>query len=88
MSKPITSGGTSRFSDSPLAFGLERFESANKRDLWMFSIRRFCGGDILHEELADLKTLRSMQRWIEKAIVEVQTDGNRKETKNPEAGNE
>lgn len=86
MIKSISSGGTSRFSDTPLAFGIERFQSTNpNRSIWMFSVRRFCGGDILHEEVADLKALRSMQRWIEKAISEVQTDGNRKETKEQEA---
>jgi len=79
MSNHTTSGGASRFSDSPLAFGLERFESINKRSFWMLSIRRFCGGDILHEEKADLSTLRAMQRWIEKAIKEIETDGNRKQ---------
>ena len=72
-----TSGRSSRFTDSPLAFGLRRFTDGDKNVLWRFEVRRFCSGDVLHAEDATIAGLTAMRTWLDEAIKTVGTDGGR-----------
>ncbi len=76
------SGSAQRFGNTPLAFGLTRFEAKNygeSRAKWFFSVQRYIGRDTLIEIEIDPKVLREMQRFIERAIETVATDGRRTE---------
>ena len=73
-----TNGTATRFNDTPLSFGIERFASTD-RALWRFRVMRYINNNPLIEIDADLATLREMQRFIEKAIETVTSDGGRKD---------
>lgn len=80
--KSITGSGSQRIGDS-FALGLERFASTSygkdEVSLWRFYVAKHCGySDTFVDVDATLPMLREMQRWIEKAIDTVQTDGGRK----------
>lgn len=77
----IIGGGSQRIGDA-FALGLDRYSTGtgiNEKTLWRFYVAKYCGGaDPFVTMDADVKVLREMQRWIERAIETVQTDGGRK----------
>lgn len=80
--KVRTNGGSQRFADTPLTFGMDRFTSARmgeERTKWFFSVQRYIGRDVLIEVEATLPMFREMQRFIERAITDLESDGGRRE---------
>lgn len=81
----VTNGESSRFDDSPLAFGLQRFSagsSATDPVLWRFYVSRFCNRqNALIEIDATPETLRRMRDWLDRAIKTVADDGGRRKPK-------
>lgn len=77
----MTNGESSRFDDSPLAFGLSRFTSGSATTddvLWRFYVSRFCGRrNSVIEIDASIETLTRMRDWLDRAITTVRTDGGR-----------
>jgi hypothetical protein len=71
-------GGSSRFDDSPLAFGLTRFTDGGERVLWRFYVSRFCGQHELIGMDASIETLTKMRAWLDRSIEMVSSDGGRK----------
>lgn len=72
-----TNGQSTRFGDTALAFGVERL-SNTERSIWRFKVMRYIGNNVLLEIDADPAVLREAQRFIEKAIEIVESDGGRK----------
>jgi hypothetical protein len=77
----FTNSDAQRFADMPVAFSLVRYESAGRsgetRAKWFFSVRKNCNGADLIEAEATQAMLLDMQRWIERAMKTVRTDGGR-----------
>lgn len=79
--KAVTSGGSERFGDSMLAFGLTRFEAKSyqkEEALWRFRVSRGCNGDPIFDIDAKPADLLKMRAWLDRAIETIATDGGRK----------
>lgn len=85
--KSVTNGSWSRIGDLQFGLALKRYSTgsngtstnANDTILWRMEVTRGPGrgSDVLLDLDATVKDLREMQRWCEKAIETVQSDGGR-----------
>lgn len=76
MSRALQGSRQTRFGDTPLTFGMERFASG-ERVLWRFEVHKYCGRNPLISVDIDPKMLREMRAFIDQAIELVNTDGGR-----------
>jgi hypothetical protein len=68
-----STASSSRFDDTPLAFSMKAYEHKEYgKDtpdvIWMFGVRRYCGGDDLIRIQATRKALLEMRSFIDRAL--------------------
>lgn len=76
MTNSVCNGSWQRIGDNALGFGIDRYRNHDDKPLWRFRVTRH-GNDPLVEVDASLSGLREIQRWCDRAIKLLQTDGGR-----------
>jgi hypothetical protein len=71
-----TNGSWSRIGDNALGFGLKRYAADEHNVLWRLQITRQPNDKVVELD-ANVKDLREIARWCEKAIEMVTSDGGR-----------